>query len=190
MTAVQNKQPVLDTVIDEQLQDIWQPALSREKVEGLVSNLEAALLSRKADATFEALDNLLHLVELQAEHLSELQLPVKALSWRVSLIRVVASRTTHAMMRIPDFCSLLADPDGQAHALPARILAALNAFAAQSAGENSEGPFSQEVWIKRRSDLTGIRVSLGIAYYHLLRILELGGAIDKAQLAKWVPLLN
>ena len=64
MTAVQNKQPVLDTVIDEQLQDIWQPALSREKVEGLVSNLEAALLSRKADATFEALDNLLHLVEL------------------------------------------------------------------------------------------------------------------------------
>ena len=156
---------------------------SGAQVEKFTTEIEAGLLARSAPQTIKGLDALVHLLELQVERIVDSEINPKSLSWRTSVVRLMAARTHHGLLRIPGFVDALSEmPQTVTH----RILLCLAFFTdltRQHITENN-APLTPEDWFLADPTYVQMRVNIGVAYYHISRVLEVGDYLDTTALSE------
>lgn len=155
------------------------------QVKELTAELESGLLLQNADTSFDCLDKLTHILEMQIERTRDLQQPVRSVNWQSGVVRLVAARSLHAALRIPDFAGRLDHDAVVPLSLTGRLFGVLNAFTDLTSKQMApeDGQLTPHGWLTATSDIIGIRNNLGVAYYHLSRLIQIGAYNDAATLA-------
>ena len=159
--------------------------LSGQHVNQLNTDIEAGLLARDASKTVQSLDSLIHLLELQGERMLDVAPSVKNFTWQTSIARFAAARTQHAILRIPHFMDFIGSSSEALQPLAHRLLSVLAVFAHLTRQHivEEDATLTPERWLLAPPVFTTMRVNIGIAYYHLSRVLEAGEYADMTALA-------
>lgn len=155
------------------------------QIKDLTAELEKGLLDQNAQLTYSSLDALTHLLEMQVERTRDRNQPLSSVTWQSGVVRLVAARSQHAALRIPGFAERL-DHDGVVPlSLAGRLLGVLSTFSDLTAQEmmGETRPPTPEDWLTIPPELVGVRNNLGVAYYHMSRLLEIGAHADPTTLA-------
>jgi hypothetical protein len=149
--------------------------LSGEATEDLVRQIEKAILDRDPKAAFEALDHLTYLLEIDAERLAEYDLTDKGIAWRSSVVRLACSRLTYATLRMPEFLDVIAARIASLEtyqiSLLDRLMGTVAVLSDLSRARISANPLTPKVWFVGAAEMAACRVNLGIACYHLIRLM-------------------
>jgi hypothetical protein len=154
------------------LDDIDGMAFSGSTVDSAVAAVERAILTKDAETTYNRLDRLTHLIEIEFDRLSDGDLASKPLVWRTSVLKISTIRSQNATARITEFGDLLAHKNQPALTLLERQLGLIEAFANLTRQKmvDADVDFTPEIWCKSLTpDRIKIRSNLGIACYYVSR---------------------
>lgn len=155
------------------------------QVKDLTTKLEKGLLAQDPEATYASLDELTHLLEMHVERTRDRDQPLSSVTWQSGVVRLVAARGQHAALRIPGFAARL-DHDGVVPlSFAGRLLGVLSAFSDVTTQEmvGEARPPTPEDWLTISPGLVGVRNNLGVAFYHVSRLLAIGAHADATTLA-------
>ncbi len=162
-----------------------QTSLTGQDVKRLTKAVEEGLLAQDAEATYHALDELTHMLEMQVERTRDRDQPVRSVTWQTGVARLVAARSQHATLRIPGFIERFDQPTVVPLSLAGRMFEVLGAFTELTRLQmvTDGAPLTPENWLTLPTAVVAMRNNLGVSYYHLSRLLEVGAQTDSATLA-------
>lgn len=142
------------------------------QVEALEVQLEAGLLAFDGKATYDSLEQLFYLLELQIDSFSADELTSKMLIWRASVLRSVVARTEHAARRVPNFMSVFIEKQDMPPTFLQRILTTITMFSDYTLFLMSKTELTPNSWFMTPPDLTATRKHLGVACFHVTRVMQ------------------
>lgn len=162
--------------------NLGQFAMSGPQVQQLTAQVEAGLLAKDGAVTYAALDQLVHLLAMQAEETRQKEPHTRSFSWHSGVARTVAARFQHAILRIPDFLARFDQPDAQGRSLAHALLQVLADFTNLTRihmVEVSTNPLTPDDWFKAPPAFVAMRANLGVGFYHLSRVIEAAEDADQ-----------
>ena len=157
-----------------------QLTFSGDVVQKITADIETGLLVCDGAKTAHSLDTLIHLIEMDVDSFVNVVANTKRLNWRTFVLRLVAARLQHALLRIPNFDENLTQVAQPSLSLPQRLLVLLAIFTdltRQPVAKNRQDLTPQD-WLKTPPSSVPMRVNCGVAYYHLSRVLAAGDYAD------------